>query len=173
METLSRNLRLWISTILNWKNWSPQSPAIGRDVPGPGVSTQNRYAALAALAALDDGPTGPTPAMTSQHQQPRRAKRPTQKPMTVTIVGSSIFRGVAPLVHGKDCDASGYVYPDRTARQINAQIKHIPRQEELRQIIDNVSRKRRGNIVKMSRIPPRHDKPALNNKIDEVNGFIV
>ena len=102
---------------------SPQSTATGRDVPGPGVTTQNRYA---ALAALDDGPTGPTPATTSQHQQPRRAKRPTPNPMTVTIVGSSIVRGVAPLMHGKDCDVSGYVYPGRTARQINAQIKHIP-----------------------------------------------
>ena len=170
---------------------SPQSTATGRDVPGPGVTTQNRYA---ALAALDDGPTGPTPATTSQHQQPRRAKRPTLKPMTVTIVGSSIVRGVAPLVHGKDCDASRYVYPGRTARQINAQIKHIPSsdvtvlaagtnnidsqplvqcKEELRQIIDNVSRKRRDKIVIMSRIPLRHDKPVLSSKIDEVNDFIV
>ena len=153
--------------------------------------SQNRYA---ALAAPDDGQTGPRPATTSQHPQPSCAKRPTPKPVTVTIVGSSIVRGVALLVHGNDCDASGYVYPGRTARPINAQIKHIPSsdvtviaagtnnidsqplgqcKEEIRQIIDNVSCKRRDKIVIMSRIPPRHDKPSLNKKIHEVNDFIV
>ena len=45
--------------------------------------------------------------------------------------------------------------------------------EEIRQMIDNVSRKRKDNIVIMSRIPPRHDKPILNKKIDDVNDFIV
>ena len=108
--------------------------------------------------------------------------------------GSSIVRGVALLVHGNDCDASVYVYPGRTERQINAQIKHIPSsdvtviaagannidsqplgqcKEEIRQIIDNASCKRRDKIVIMSRIPPRHDKPFLNKKIHEVNDFIV
>ena len=134
----------------------PQRPT-GCDLPGPGVSTHNRYA---ALAALDGDPTGPCP--TRRHSY--HANRPTPKPVTLTIVGSSIVRGVAPLVHGKDCDASGYVYPGRTARQINAQIKHIPPsdvtvlaagtnniekqplgqcKEEIRQMIDNVSRKRK------------------------------
>ena len=164
----------------------PQWPT-GCDLPGPGVSTHNRYA---ALAALDGDPTGPCP--TRRHSY--HANRPTPKPVTLTIVGSSIVRGVAPLVHGKDCDASGYVYPGRTARQINAQIKHIPPsdvtvlaagtnniekqplgqcKEEIRQMIDNVSHKRKDNIVIMSRIPPRHDKPILNKKIDDVNDFIV
>ena len=40
-----------------------------------------------------------------------------RKDTTVTVIASSIVRGVAPLVHGKGFAASGFVYPGHTARQ--------------------------------------------------------
>ena len=99
----------------------------------------------------------------------------------------------SPLVHGRGFDATGFVYPGRTARQINACIRKIPLSDitvlaagtnnieqqtvtectkELHQIIDNVSRKRRGKTVIMSQLPYRFDKPELCCKIDQVNDFI-
>ena len=112
---------------------------------------------------------------------------------TITVIGSSIVRGVAPLVNGKGFDATGFVYPGCTARQINARIRDIPLSDvtvlaagtnnieqqtvtectkELHQIIDNVARKRRGKTVIMSQLPYRYDRPELCDKIDQVNDFI-
>ena len=100
---------------------------------------------------------------------------------------------MAPLVNGRGFDATGFVYPGRTARQINARIRDIPLSDvtvlaagtnnieqqtvtectkELHQIIDNVAHKRRGKTVIMSLLPYRYDKPELCNKIDQVNDFI-
>ena len=53
---------------------------------------------------------------------PRRVSRI----VSVTVIGSSIVRGVAPLVHGDTSDATGHVCPGQTASQINARIRHIP-----------------------------------------------
>ena len=110
------------------------------------------------------------------------------------MIGSSIVRVVAPLVHGRSFDATGFVYPGYTARQINARIRDIPVSDitvlaagtnnieeqtidectkEVHQTIDNVARKRRGKTVIMSQIPYRHDKPELCNKIDLANDFIM
>ena len=98
------------------------------------------------------------------------------------------------LVHGGPFEATGYVYPGQTARQINSHIRHIPPSDvtvlaagtnniehqtleqctrEISQVIDNVARKRNGKIVIMGRIPVRHDKPHLNDKINCVNQFIA
>ena len=84
----------------------------------------------------------------------------------------------------------GFVYPGRTAKQINGCLKHIPTSDisvvsagsndienhsvpycvnEVKKVIDNISRKRRGKTVIMCQIPHRYDKPLLNSKIDEVN----
>ena len=114
--------------------------------------------------------------------------------ITVTVIGSSIVRGVAPLVHGKGFDACGYVFPGCTAREINARIRHIPTSDvtvlaagtnnietqtiaecskEVQQTIDNVARKRHHKTVIMSQLPHRFDKPKLNSKIDAVNSFIA
>ena len=41
--------------------------------------------------------------------------------------------------------------------------------EEIRQTLDNVARKRKGNLVLFCQLPPRFDKKHLNSKIDEVN----
>ena len=109
------------------------------------------------------------------------------------MIGSSIVRGVSPLVNGRGFDATGFVYPGRTARQLYAHIRDIPLSDvtvlavgtnnieqqtvtectkELHQIIENVARKRRGKTVIMSQLPYRYDKPELCNNIDQVNDFI-
>ena len=114
--------------------------------------------------------------------------------MTVTVIGSSIVRGVAPLVQGQGFEATGYVFPGRTARQINGSLRNIPTSDiivlaagsnniadqpvkqcidEIRQVIDNLSRKRVNRTVIMAEIPLRHDKPVLNSKIMDVNKFIA
>ena len=101
---------------------------------------------------------------------------------------------VAPLVHGKGFDACGCVFTGRTAREINARIRHIPTTDvtvlaagtnnietqtiaecskEVQQTIDNVARKRQHKTVIMSQLPYRFDKPKPNSKIDAVNSFIA
>ena len=113
------------------------------------------------------------------------------KDTTVTVIGSLIVLGVAPLIHGKGFAI--LVYPGHTARQINSHIRHIPDSDvtvlaagtnntehhtvtectkKLRQVIDNVARKKRGKSVIMSLLPYRYDKPELCKKIFLVNDFI-
>ena len=157
------------------------------DVPVPSIHTSNRFAALASVA-----PHGQPP---SSGQAPPRTgvSEPSQQPTSVTVVGSSIVRGVAPLVHSDSFNATGFVYPGQTARQINARIRGIPSSDvtvlaagtnniehqtidqcknEISQIIDNVARKRDKKVVIMGQIPKRLDKPHLNSKIDSVNRHI-
>ena len=178
----------------------PGPPIPHHDATVPPVVTRNRYAALTSLdnsALPSEADTSRPPPMAHRRvvrQQRRRTDKSTPQPVSVTIVGSSIVRGVAPLVHGQDLDASGFVFPGRTARQINAEIRNIPTsdvtvlaagtnnietqtteqcKEEIRQTIENVSRKRNNKTVIISKIPHRHDKPVLNSKIDAVNAYIV
>ena len=86
------------------------------------------------------------------------------------------------------------VYPGRTAKQINGSLKHIPMSDitvvsagsndietqsvqncvnEIKKVVDNISRKRRGKTVIMCQVPHRYDKPQLNNKIDDVNARVA
>ena len=49
------------------------------------------------------------------------------KPVKVSVVGSSIARGVSILVHkSTEFDAMGWVYPGRTASQINSRLERLP-----------------------------------------------
>ena len=116
----------------------------------------------------------------SQHRvtsSPQRTTKPVMPPSgtTVTIVRSSIVRGVAPMVQGRGFQATGYVYPGHAARQINAHIRHIPvdsdvtviaagtnnvQQQsvqgciaEIKQVICNVARKSRDKHVIISALP--------------------
>ena len=158
-----------------------QVPAPSHDEAMPSVSTHNRFSVLA-----DDQPV-------PRRQQCRRTG-PSAEPVTVMVVGSSMVRGVAPLVDGNGFNATGFVYPGMRARQINGQMRQIPRsdvtvlavgsnnietqplqqcKEEIRQLIDNLARKRNNAVVVMSEIPKRIDKPARNNKIGIVNEYII
>ena len=162
------------------------------DDPPPCISisvpTSNRFAALSQL------PSDNTPRNMSQRSQGKRvrfAEIPRQIPVSVSVIGSSIVRGVAPLLdQSKEYCADGFVFPGRTAKQINGSLKHIPTSDisvvsagsndietqsvkdcvnEIRKVVDNISRKRQGKTVIMCQIPHRYDKPQLNNKIDDVN----
>lgn len=165
------------------------------------LSTANRFQVLSEVRN-DSGAEVPSQTLTSNQDPDQRiprgstpSHRCTVNPTTVTIVGSSIVRGVAPLVdHGDEFEAIGFAYPGRTAREINGRIKNIPDSDvlaiaagtvnissqsvnectrEIREVIDNVSRKRNGKPVIMSQIPRRRDDAVLNLKIDRVNDFIA
>ena len=106
-----------------------------------------------------------------------------------------------PLVDGEQSDGStidemGYAYPGRTARQINARLRYhtppsdvmvlaagtnnitsqsVPEiKEEIRQTIENASRKWKNSHVIMCCIPHRHrgNRLQINSKIDEINSYI-
>ena len=108
-------------------------------------------------------------------------------------MGASMVRGVAELVDGENFDAVGFVYPGRKTRQLNQRLKNMPDseyivvsaginnvesqplkdcKEEIRQLIDNASRKRQGRKVIMCLLPHRYDKPSLNAKIDNINRYL-
>ena len=199
MENTNCELRKLIETMSECdtapENLNP-SLSIPRPVENvcvPMVSTKNRFVPL-DMEGDRAGVSPPTekPAHAARHRQPQQ--RPTPKPVTVTVIGSSIVRGVAPLVQGQGFEATGYVFPGRTARQINGSLRNIPTSDitvlaagsnniadqpvkqcidEIRQVIDNLSRKRVNRTVIMAEIPLRHDRPALNSKIMDVNKFIA
>ena len=171
----------------------------------PTVPTRNRFDVLAQDQSTD---VSSVPLQANRPSYVRRQsapnahqpKRPPRRdnnthPVSVTVIGSSIVRGVSPcLQQSKDYNAVGFVYPGMTAKYINGRLKDIPESdvtvitagsnniekqplkecaEEVRQVIDNISRKRRGNTVIMCQIPHRFDKPYLNNKIDGVNKLMA
>ena len=168
----------------------------------PTISTSNRFDPLADMspAEVSDIPSRSDRPPVARNQLPHfprprgPARREKTNPVPVTVVGSSMVRGVGPFFnHSKDHDAVSFVYPGRTAKYINGRLKDIPESditvlsagsnniekqsvkdcaEEIRQTIDNISRKRRGKHVIMCQIPHRFDKIHLNNKIDVVNQLI-
>ena len=86
------------------------------------IPTSNPYAALASVA--EEVPATAAPSARARAQPAPR--EPPRFAISVTVIGSSIVRGLAPLVHGGTFDATGHVYPGQTASQINARIRHIP-----------------------------------------------
>ena len=177
---------------------SHQAPMPSPEQPHITVPTANRFEVLSDAVETQQPRQSHIPHTRASHpgtvtSSAERVGSSTCATTTGTVIGSSIVRGVAPHVHGRGFDATGFVYPGRTARQINACIRKIPLNEitvlaagtnnieqqtvtectkELHQIIDNVSRKRRGKTVIMSQLPYRFDKPELCCKIDQVNDFI-
>ena len=169
----------------------------------PTIPTSNRFDALARMSPTEVSDLPPTANRSphAHHQlpnvsRPRGPSRPKNaNPVPVTVIGSSIVRGVGPFLnHSKDHDAVGYVYPGRTARYINGCLKNIPESditvlsagsnnienqsvkdcaEEIRQTIDNISRKSRGKQVIMCQIPHLFGKTHLNHKIDAVNKLML
>ena len=180
---------------------SPPSQRPEPEQPWVSIPTANRFQILSDLGAKPPSPasTQPRKQTTDMRSCPSRTVTSSAGPsqhenITVTVIGSSIVRGVAPLVHGKGFDACGCVFPGRTARAINARIRNIPVTDvtvlaagtnnietqtveecskEIYQTIDNVARKRRQKPVVMSLLPHRYDKPKLNHKTDAVNDFIA
>ena len=155
-----------------------------------------------ALTGVQPAINGEKPPSLNGGKPPPHASTTEEQPLkervTVTVIGSSIVRGVASVVNGINdgthFDATGFAYPGHTAGQINKRIMNIPETEvtvlqcgtcniekqsvsdctkEIGAVIDNVARKRSGKSVIMSLIPPRYGgKHYLNTKIDKVNEFI-
>ena len=172
------------------KPHTPSTP----EQPWITVPTANRFGVLNDMGVKPHSQRH-SPGGRSRHGTVLSSASPApHKDLTVTLIGSSIVRGVAPLVHEKRFDASGYVFPGRTASQINASIRHIPDSDvtvlaagtnnierqpveqckkEIHHIIDNVARKRNKKTVIMCQLPHRYEKPELNVKINEVNDFIA
>ena len=187
IETMSE-----CDTVPNKPDPSTSYPCVVENGCVPMVSTSNGFAALVEGEHTAIGPATVTAASTARHRQPLQQTTP--KPVTVNVIGSSMVRGVAPLVQGQGFEATGYVVPGRTARQINRSLRNIPVsditvlaagsnniavqsvaqcKEEIRQVSDNLSRKRVNRTCIMAEIPLRHDTPALNSKIMDVNQFIA
>ena len=97
------------------------------------------------------------------------------------------------LVKDQRFDTSGYVYPGECARQINGRIRNVPSsdvtvimagtidierrrvddcKEEVRKVMDNISRKRKGKTVIMTELALKTDKQYLNVKIKQVNAYL-
>ena len=119
----------------------------------------------------------------------------TKRRVDVSVIGSSMVRGVAEVLESdSNYDAAGYCYPSKTAGYINSQIRLIPAtditivmagtndiqkrnaedcKEEVRKVVDNISRKRQNQTVIICEMSHRYDKPYLNDKIDKVNSYLA
>ena len=122
------------------------------------------------------------------------------KRFSLNIIGDSQVREVATYLKSdhirKKCsniDIASFTYPGQTAGQINNRVRCIPVsdvtavmagtcnietddaetcKENIRKLVDNVSRKRQGRTVIMCEIARRMDKPKLNEKITRVNSYL-
>ena len=176
----------------------PNSSEASSGDPPSGISisvpTSNKFAALSQFPG-DDFPSDMPQRPKGKRVRFAEIPRQTVPPVSVTVIGSSIVRGVAPLLdHSDEYNVDGFVYPGRTAKQINGSLKHIPMSDitvvsagsndietqsvqncvnEIKKVVDNISRKRRGKTVIMCQVPHRYDKPQLNNKIDDVNARVA
>ena len=77
------------------------------------IPISNRYAALASIEDEVPAPKAPSARVRAKPQ----LHEPPCGTATVTVIGSSIVHGLAPLVHGRKFDATGHVYPGQTASQ--------------------------------------------------------
>ena len=149
-------------------------------VPGDGVTTNNRFSAF--------NPTpDPAPDSDTSGSEPDK--------IDVNVISSSMARGVAELLSkDKRFVTEGYIYPGESARQINGHIRNVPSSsvtvvqagtidadrssaeecmEEVRKVMDNISRKRKAKTVIMCELPYRQKrKQYLNSKIDKINKYI-
>ena len=179
------------------------SPGQDKATPGPNNTSTNpdnvppgRDKASAGPNNVSPGPDNASSNKDNNRPGPVTTPRQQAPPaITITLVGDSLIRGAAKQVaHGDEFEAREYMYRGRTARQINGEFRktavadvtviqagtnNMEKQpidqcvEEIRQLIDNVSRKRSDRKVIMATIPHRYDEGYyLNKKIDKVNDYI-
>ena len=164
-------------------------------VPGDGVPTNNRFSAFNSTSesATDSDASGSTTPKPDSGTSGSTAPEP--KKIDVNVISSSMGRGVAELLaKDKRFVTEGFIYPGESAKQINGHIKDIPSSsvtvvqagsidadrstaeecmQEVRKVMDNVSRKRKGNTVIMCELPYRQGrKQYLNSKIFGVNKYM-
>ena len=155
-------------------------------VPGDGVTTNNRFSAFNSTpdphdSAPDLDASGPA---TTEPEK-----------IHVKVISSSMARGAAELLaEDKRFVTEGHIYPGECAKQINGHIRNISPSsvtvvqagtidadrssaeecmQELRKVMDNISRKRKGKTVLMCELPQRQKrKQYLNGKIEKINKYI-
>ena len=179
------------------KNPGSSDSARNSWIPAEGVDTRNKFDLLSdesdsnPASETDDKSDSP---ISSESASTEKDKIRSNERIDLSIISASLGRGAAELLN-KDpsYDAYGYVYPGESAKQVNGRIKNIPAseitavlvgsidaemknlddcKEEMRKVVDNVSRKRKGKTVIMCEIPMRYRKKYLNTKIDQVNKYL-
>ena len=143
------------------------------------------------------GPS-PGPAAPVSHRgngyRSQRSRRPQRK--RVTIIGSSLVRGLGPLVNCEQFEALSYTHPDTKAELLSSRVagmtkgsnsdvivvaggtnnisEHPSSQciQAIRKLLDSVDDINPRNEIIISEIPLRFDNAKLNPKVDSVNGYI-
>ena len=156
-------------------------------IAAEGIDTQNKFDLLSDKS--DSSPSSESTDPSTEKDKIRSNER-----IDLSIISASLGRGAAELLNKDPAyDAYGYVYPGESAKQVNGRIKSIPAsevtavlvgsidaemknldecKEEMRKVVDNISRKRKGKTVLMCEIPMRYRKKYLNTKIDQVNKYL-
>ena len=117
-------------------------------------------------------------------------------PRHMTIIGSSLVRGLAPLVHGPELDATGFTNPGHTAQQIEARITNMVRDstsdiivlaagtnntpndteaecvKAVRSLVETTTKRNPHSDIILCELPYRYDNPSLNSKINRINQYI-
>ena len=174
----------------------------------PAIPCSNRFAALAddddkAVVDDDDEHSG-SPELNTEWQQATNRKRYGKtKPknrqhdsrIKVSIIGSSLVRGLGPLTNRDTIDAISYTNggcsiqhieprldsmarPDDDVIVLAAGTNNVPRESvatiitRLRRMIDNARQLRPKASLIVPEIPRRYDEPGLNGKIAKINAFI-
>ena len=144
------------------------------------------------------GPSPAPAAPVSQHRgngdRTQRSRRPQRK--RVTIIGSSLVRGLGPLVNCEQFEAMSYTHPGATAELLLSRVEgmtkgsnsdvivvaggtnniseHSSSQciQAIRKLVDSVAEINPRSKIIISEIPHRFDNAKLNPKVDSVNGYI-
>ena len=114
----------------------------------------------------------------------------------MTIIGSSLVCGLAPLVHGPELDATGFTNPGHTAQQIEACVTNMvcdntsdiivlaagtnntPNHVEaecvkaVRSLVETTTNRNPRSDIVLCELPCRYDNPSLNSKINRINQYI-
>ena len=121
--------------------------------------------------------------------RPRHQKR-------LVIIGSSMVRGLGPMVDGEEFSAIGYTNPGATAQRLTHHVadmtrgpdcdaivvaggtNNVPHQSvsecthAIKELVDTVSSHNPTSRIIVPDIPHRYDHPNLNKKIDSINKYI-
>ena len=149
-------------------------------------------------AMPSNGPS-PGPAASVSKQQgngdrTQRSRRPQRK--RVTVIGSSLVRGLGPLVNCEQFEAVSYTHPGAMAELLSSRVtgmtkgsnsdvivvaggtnnisercssQHI---QAIQKSVDSLAEINPRSEIIISKIPHRFDNAKLNLKVDNVNGYI-
>ena len=164
----------------------------------PNIECRNRFSVLADEcdeAPHDDAEQAASWAKVAGRKQKRRKPKPPRAKTRVSIIGSSLVRGLGSLVNADDISACCYTNPGCGTDELKDRIAQMSRpndevvmlqcgsnniqrddakviMDKLDEIIDDTKRMRPFANIIMAPIPQRLDIPELNPKIQSVNDFL-